>query len=87
MKKEIKVTNKNIQEGSLADPQGCAIAMSLKASIRNLDGVSVLADQIKIFLKNGKSYSAIMPTEGTKFIKRFDRGQPVNPLKLKLEFV
>ena len=87
MKKEIKVTNKNIQEGSLADPQGCAIAMSLKASIRNLDGVSVLADQIKIFLKNGKSYSAVMPTEGTKFIKRFDRGQAVNPLKLELEFV
>jgi hypothetical protein len=87
MKKEIKVTNKNIQEGSLADPQGCAIAKSLKASIRNLDGVSVLADQIKIFLKNGKSYSAVMPIEGTKFIKRFDRGQPVNPLKLKLEFV
>jgi hypothetical protein len=87
MKKQIKVTNKNIQEGSLVDPQGCAIARSLKDSIRNLDGVSVLADEIKIFLKNGKSYSAIMPKEGAKFIKRFDRGQAVNPLKLELEFV
>lgn len=87
MKKQIKVTNKNIQEGSLVDPQGCAIARSLKDSIRNLDGVSVLADEIKIFFKNGKSYSAVMPKEGTKFIKRFDRGQAVNPLKLELEFV
>ena len=87
MKKHIKITNKNIKEGTLADPQGCAIARSLKSSIKNLDSVSVLADHVKISFKNKKSYVAIMPSKGTNFIKRFDRGQSVNPLELELNFV
>jgi len=87
MKKHIKITNKNIKEGTLADPQGCAIARSLRSSIRNLDSVSVLADHVKISLKNKKSYIADMPSKGTNFIKRFDRGQSVNPLELELNFV
>lgn len=87
MKKHIQITNKNIQEGSLADPQGCAIAKSLHSNIRNLSGVSVLADKIKIFLKNGKTYSAVMPAKGTNFIRKFDRGLPVSSLKLELNFV
>ena len=87
MKKHITITNKNIKEGELANPENCAIARSLKDSIRNLKGVSVLADHIKIDLKSGKSYRADMPKEGTNFIKRFDRGQAVNKLKLDLNFV
>jgi hypothetical protein len=87
MKKHITITNKNIKEGELANPENCAIARSLKDSIRNLKTVSVLADHIKIGLKNGKSYSAEMPKEGTNFIKRFDRGQAVNKFKLDLNFV
>lgn len=87
MKKNITITNKNIKEGELANPENCAIARSLKDSIRSLKTVSVLADHIKIALKNGKSYRADMPKEGTNFIKRFDRGQAVNKLKLDLNFV
>lgn len=87
MKKHIKVTNKNIKEGELANPENCAIARSLKDNIRNLKDVSVLADHIKINLKNGKSYYAEMPKQGTNFIKRFDRGQAVNKLELDLNFV
>lgn len=87
MKKHIAVTNKNIKEGELANPENCAIARSLKNNIRNLKTVSVLADHIKMTLKNGKSYYAEMPKQGTNFIKRFDRGQAVNKLKLDLNFV
>lgn len=87
MNKHITISNKNIKEGELANPENCAIARSLKDSIRNLKTVSVLADHIKISLKNGKSYEAEMPKEGTNFIKRFDRGQAVNKLKLDLNFV
>jgi len=87
MKKHITVTNKNIKEGELANPENCAIARSLKDSIRSLKTVSVLADHIKISLKNGKSYYADMPKQGTNFIKRFDRGQAVNKLNLDLNFV
>ena len=87
MKKHIKITNKNIKEGELANPENCAIARSLKDNIRNLKTISVLADHIKMTLKNGKSYYADMPKTGTNFIKRFDRGQAVNKLELDLNFV
>lgn len=87
MRKHITITNKNIKDGELANPENCAIARSLKDSIRSLKSVSVLADHIKICLKNGRSYYAEMPKEGTDFIKRFDRGQAVFKLKLDLNFV
>jgi len=87
MKKHITITNKNIKEGELANPENCAIARSLKDNIRSLKTVSVLADHIKMTLKNGKSYYADMPKQGTNFIKRFDRGQAVNKFKLDLNFV
>lgn len=87
MKKHITVTNKNIKEGELANPENCAIARSLKGNIRTLKTVSVLADHIKISLKSGKSYFAEMPKQGTNFIKRFDRGQAVNKIELDLNFV
>ena len=87
MKKHITITNKNIKEGELANPENCAIARSLKDSIRSLKTVSVLADHIKMTLKNNKSYCAEMPKQGTNFIKRFDRGQAVAKLELDLNFV
>ena len=87
MKKIIKVTNKNIQDGEKANPENCAIAKALKNQFRNkIKGLSVLPSHVAISFKNNNEVFAKMPKEGAEFIKRFDAGLPVNRIKLNLNF-
>lgn len=86
MKQMINITNKNILEGEKANPQNCAIARALKSKLKKkLEEVSVLPTQVVLKIDK-KMFVAEMPKEGTNFIKRFDRGQAVNPFELKLKF-
>lgn len=87
MKRTIKVTNKNITEGEMVNPQNCAVARSLKDNIRNLQSVSVLVDHIRIKFKNGRTSCAKTPKAAVVFIKKFDKGEPVNKTEFKLNFV
>lgn len=86
MKQTIKITNKNILEGEKANPQNCAIAMAIKNKMKKkITNVSVLPTQITLEI-DAKMFIAEMPKNGEVFIKRFDRGLPVNPLELNLKF-
>lgn len=84
---KLKISNKNILEGEKANPQNCAIAKALKNKFRNkIKDISVLPSHIALSFKTNEELFAKMPTEGTNFIKRFDRGLAVNRLELKLNF-
>ncbi len=84
---KLKITDKNILEGEKANPQNCAIAKALKNKFRSkIKDISVLPSHITLSLKTDEELFAKMPTEGISFIKRFDRGLPVNRLELKLNF-
>jgi hypothetical protein len=86
VKKTINITEKNIFEGEKANPQNCAIARAIKRNMKGkLMSVSVLPSHIVVKTKN-KEYIAVMPKEGSSFIKRFDRGLAVNSFKLNLKF-
>lgn len=86
MKKTFKITDKNILEGEKANPQNCAIARSIKNSMRKkIKNVSVLPSQVILEIDR-KMFVAEMPKDGTNFIKRFDRGLAVNPFELNLKF-
>jgi hypothetical protein len=87
MKTKINITENNILDGKKANPQNCAIAKAIRREFKNkiLD-ISVLPSHIALSLKNREELFAKMPKEGADFIKRFDRGLPVNRLKLNLNF-
>jgi hypothetical protein len=86
MKYKLNITEKNILEGERANPENCAIARSIKGKIRNkITNLSVLPSHVVLSF-NKKNYIAEMPKEGAEFIKRFDRGLPVNSFKLNLKF-
>lgn len=86
MKQIINITNQNIQNGEKANPQNCAIAKAIKNKFKNkIKNLSVLPSHIAISLDD-KELFAKMPKEGAEFIKRFDRGLPVNRIKLNLNF-
>lgn len=86
MNKNMNITERNIFEGEKANPQNCAIARAIKQEMKGkLRSVSVLATHIVIKTKKNE-YTAVMPKEGTNFIKRFDRGLAVNSFKLNLKF-
>lgn len=87
MKQTINITNQNIQNGEKANPQNCAIAKALKNKFRNrIKDISVLPSHVAISFENNKEFFAKMPKEGAEFIKRFDKGLPVNRIKLDLNF-
>jgi len=86
MNKKINITDKNILEGEKANPQNCGIARAIKNKMKKeIQEVSVLANQVALKIDN-KMFVAPMPKEGTKFIKRFDRGLAVNAFELNLKF-
>jgi len=86
MNKTIKITQRNIFEGEMANPQNCAIARAMKEEMKGKSkSISVLPSHIVIKIKNNQ-YTAIMPKKGRSFIKRFDHGLAVNSFKLNLKF-
>jgi ribosomal protein S8E len=90
MNMNVRVTRANINHGEQSQPNNCPIARALKNRFKSkLTKVSVLADSAIVELReNNKTavYKSQMPSEGTKFVKTFDRGLPVIPLTLALAF-
>jgi hypothetical protein len=86
MNKTIKITEQNIFEGEMANPQNCAIARAIKRNMKGkLMSISVLPSHVTLRMDN-KMFVAKMPKSGASFIKRFDHRQPVNPFELNLNF-
>lgn len=86
MNKKISITQRNIFEGEIANPQNCAIARAIKKNMKGkVSSISVLPSHVNIKMKN-KEYTAVMPKIGAEFIKRFDKGQSVNSFILNLNF-
>lgn len=86
MNKKISITQRNIFEGEIANPQNCAIARAIKKNMKGkITSISVLPSHVNMKIKN-KEYTAIMPKIGSDFIKRFDKGNAVNSFVLDLKF-
>ena len=86
MNKTINITERNIFEGEIANPQNCAIARAIKKNMKGkVTSISVLPSHVNMKIKN-KEYTAVMPKIGANFIKRFDEGQAVNSFSLDLKF-
>lgn len=86
MNKTIKITQQNIFEAEIANPQNCAIARAIKRNMKGkLMSISVLPSHVTLRMDN-KMFIAKMPKPGADFIKRFDRGQAVNSFELNLNF-
>lgn len=84
--KKINITERNIFEGEIANPQNCAIARAIKKNMKGkISSISVLPSHVNIKIKN-KNYTATMPEIGASFIKRFDKGEAVNSFVLNLNF-
>lgn len=86
MNKTIKITQQNIFEGEMANPQNCAIARAIKRNMKGkLMSVSVLPSHVTLRMDN-KMFVAKMPKIGASFIKKFDYRKAVNPFELNLNF-
>ena len=86
MNKTIKITQQNIFEGEMANPQNCAIARAIKRNMKGkLMSISVLPSHVTLKINN-KMFFAKMPKIGAAFIKRFDHSETVNPFELNLNF-
>ena len=86
MNKTIKITQQNIFEGEMANPQNCAIARAIKRNMKGkLMSISVLPSHVTLRIDN-KMFVAKMPKVGASFIKRFDHRKSTNPFELNLNF-
>jgi hypothetical protein len=90
MNMNVRVTRANINRGEAGQPAHCPIANALRKQLNGIaTRVSVLADRAFVELKQNRKivmYQSILPKDGTNFVRSFDRGLPVTPVTLKLNF-
>ena len=86
----VRVTRANINRGEAGQPAHCPIANALRRQLKGkVTRVSVFPHRAFVELKQNKKtavYKSALPKDGTNFVKSFDRGFPVVPLTLKLDF-
>lgn len=83
MKIKIKVTESDIKWSKLGDGESCPIAQAITRA-----GYKPSAGYFTIYAtcaKTGKVYSTRTPTELTKFMRRYDHYETVEPFNTELK--
>jgi hypothetical protein len=77
----VHVTREHIRKGEPDSPVSCPIALAIEGKGFNVDGV----DCARLTFEDSEGNYIILNTSGklATFIRRFDDGKPVKPLKFR----
>lgn len=80
----VKITRRDITNGSPEDSEACAIARAVKRLVKRNVQVHVLgADGIE-FVTKDKTHTRKLNKTALDFIRRFDAGEEVEPTELSI---
>jgi hypothetical protein len=78
----VEVTQKDCDEGILADSECCPIALAMQ---RISTGIISVGQSTVRFYKPQKFYRAYLPQEAREFVAKFDAEQDVAPFAFDIE--
>lgn len=81
--KTIKVTQKHIDQGVRDSPDGCAIALALRAHIKGEFRTRATNDGRLVLIRTGRN-DIYFPKAAYLFSDKFDNKEPVKPMSFKL---
>lgn len=86
----IKVTQDHIDRGQRGNSCDCPIALALEGAQKDLSSfghltkASVGMSSVRLFFPQSTS-DFLIPLEASRFVRRFDRGESVEPFEFELE--
>ena len=82
----INITEKEINEGLVADSRKCMIAEAVKACLPNVKNVSVDLATVRFTdKKTGSRYTYMTPRAAQQALVQFDNGQKPDPFRIRLQ--
>lgn len=84
---KIRVTKKDIKDGTTWDPFNCPITIAAKRAFRKTNWLTVRSKHLRFVRDNGDVKAYILPPKARRFIKNFDNLEPVKPFDFVAEHV
>jgi hypothetical protein len=87
MKKQIRVTYKDLAEGQQVSGNNCPVALAIKRTVTDFHIEYLLVTSAVIEIKDERGRNHLIKTspEVSEFIANFDCGRPVAPITFDLE--